>query len=570
MREMREDKGLYSQEMFQFEGMRDQIRDLLRDNKIDEACTLLQQYCSDTEFENELTVKAAQYERLQADERQGTLTREVSETQLNDIISQLLNLADEIEHRVRSHETPSPLSASARKVRQWYLDELGQSIENRIESSIHNARFIDLDINDAPSATNLPWGYRNPESSDEFNSFEEAFDAYKRRILLLGAPGSGKTTTLLYICQQLISEAKRDLAAPIPFLVNLSKFQFERPSRSFFSRWRGEGEGEGSVRSKDQDQQLERWLSKEFATFPKVSEKLARDWIANQRVAVLLDGLDEVDDEYRSNLVRLLNKTYLRKYQDTVVVVCSRINEYQPLQDRKETRLQLKGAVTLEPLTEKQINAYLEVAEATGLRDALSTDSALAEMSQTPLTLSMMTLAYGGLPRSDIPGNLSFVEQRYQLMEAYVAKMLQRKERRDRKIPADDAVANNVPIKNYRYSPGKINRYLGWLAVRLSIRMQTAFSLQQFYSFIKREIQREQASSLIWFLPVSRSVLIWSVTLALGIILMPKSVTNLWKVVLLSTLAAALYTLYSRYISGQSSPSRLTAGLRMTFLGAFH
>ena len=251
---------------------------------------------------------------------------------------------------------------------------------------------------------------------------------------MLGAPGAGKTTTLLHLARQLIADAKGDPNAPVPLLVNLSRFHPDSPAPKFFARWR-----KRRLQREDRDRRLEDWLIRELTQLPGISTEVARKWVEENRIAVFMDGLDEVDDEYRADLVRLLNDTFLRDhpgpvadYPGTVVVVCSRINEYPPLQDTKETRLQLEGAVTLQPLTWEQIEDYLNTAKATGLREALPNDAQLYEMAQTPLTLSMMTLAYGGKAPSDIPANLSLTERRHHLMEAYVASMLQRKEWRDR------------------------------------------------------------------------------------------------------------------------------------------
>src|SRR5262249_10166364 len=130
---------------------------------------------------------------------------------------------------------------------------------------------------------------------------------------------------------------------------------------------------------------IENWLIQLTAEYPGVSREVAESWVKEDLVALILDGLDEVDDQYLANLVIQLNTTYLQHHPDTVVIVCSRIIDYQPLRDKKETRLQLNGAVILQPLNKTQIDDYLEKANATALRDALANDAALYEMAQTPL-----------------------------------------------------------------------------------------------------------------------------------------------------------------------------------------
>jgi HEAT repeat protein/DNA polymerase III delta prime subunit len=414
---------------------------------------------------------------------------------------------------------PVATSSAGDKVRARYLKSVKEDVENRLRVSIHNARFIDLGIDVTPAATHLPWIYRDPDSSQEFDRVEDAFASYHRRLLLLGAPGAGKTTTLLHLARHLIAAAERDPHAPVPLLVNLSQFRLDAPKPSVFARWlRRHLEGE------ERDRRVERWLVGELTRRPGISTEVARKWIEEDRVAVLMDGLDEVDDTYRAEIVRLLNDTFLFDHPETIAVVCSRVNEYRPLQDSKETRLQLGGAVTLQPLTNEQIEGYLDAAKATGLRASLPNDESLHELAQTPLTLSMMTLAYGGLAPSDIPAGLSLTQRRHHLMEAYVARMLQRKERRDRGIPFDQSRDNDVPERKYQYRPEQVMRYLGWLAVRLSVRMQTAFSLERLHEFLAKDLNREPLPAVTWGVTVVRCMLGILVTLAVGIALMPSLV----------------------------------------------
>ena len=109
-------------------------------------------------------------------------------------------------------------------VRTRYLRFIKTDMDNRPRASIHSARFIDLEIDDAPLATHLPWVYKDCSSAREFNDVDDAIVECNRRILLLGAPGSGKTTTLLHVAQRLIDEAEADPSAPIPLLVGQHHF----------------------------------------------------------------------------------------------------------------------------------------------------------------------------------------------------------------------------------------------------------------------------------------------------------------------------------------------------------
>jgi predicted NACHT family NTPase len=56
----------------------------------------------------------------------------------------------------------------------------------------------------------------------------EAFDEVGRSLLILGAPGSGKTITLLELTRDLIQRAEPDPSQPIPVVFLLSSWAEKR------------------------------------------------------------------------------------------------------------------------------------------------------------------------------------------------------------------------------------------------------------------------------------------------------------------------------------------------------
>lgn len=427
-----------------------------------------------------------------------------------------------------------PLSDKELEARHGYLAAFRIDVTNRLNESIHNARLMDLGLADTPSAVSLPWIYKNTATQQSFASLDEAFETYGRRLLVLGAPGSGKTVTLLHIARKLLAEAESDPSAPIPVLANLSKLDLKEAPRG--TRWPISA---FEVESVDQGRQIERWLQKELAANPFVSLDMAGRWIREGRVAALLDGLDEVDDSYRAGVAKLLNDTYLREHPSSVVVVCSRTNEYKPIQEKKEARLNLGGSVTLQPFSDAQIFEYLELSRAAGLKETLLNDPTLYQIVQTPLMLSMLTLAYAGVEMDRVQSSGAPIERRHQLMERYVERMVQRKMRRDRGVVVDNNPDNDIPEKDYPYSPDRLNHYLGWLAVRLSVRMQTAFSTPRLCSFLQREIGRDRWFGTWWAGVFARAPLLAVFALCGGLVLAPME-RNAWQLVAWLGLSAML------------------------------
>ncbi len=407
----------------------------------------------------------------------------------------------------RRNETRS--SADAIK-RTRFRNDVEEDVAGRLQASIHRVALevkdgsMELGVRPAPEAT-WSWKYKDLTSSREYQTVGEAFEFFGRRMLLLGEPGSGKSTTLLFIAQKLLAEAKSEIASPIPLLINLSQFHADPPRSSWLDRLRGRREEPTEAGHR----QFENWLIRTVAERAGVRRDVAGRWITEGGIAFLLDGLDEVHESYRAKLAAHLNEVFLFEQPHAVVVVGCRVNEYLPLQDSNITQSRLSGGVVLQPLSPAQVDAYLHAARAIGLREALPGDSALQEMAQTPLTLSMMTLAYSGIDASNFPPGLPLSGRRHHLMEAYVAKMLQRKEQRDKHPhrPFDDDSKLEIPESAFRYSPTRVKRYLGWLAVRLSVRMRNAFSPRHFYDLLSEDVERDHRGSLRFGLAIARASL---------------------------------------------------------------
>lgn len=158
-------------------------------------------------------------------------------------------------------------------------------------------------------------------------------------------------------------------------------------------------------------------------------------------------------------------------------------------------------------MNQDQILAYIETAQAHGLRDALKTDAALLKLAESPLNLSMLTLAHGAKRTIKIPTNAPIIELRHRLMEAFAARMMQRKERRDRNIPMDDSTATDVPPSDYQFSPEVVHTHLEWLATRMSISNRTMFAYNELYD-VAREYVRKHAttSSDVWAIGLTNGV----------------------------------------------------------------
>ena len=167
-------------------------------------------------------------------------------------------------------------------------------------------------------------------------------------MLILGQPGSGKTTTLLTLLRELVTRAEGNSAWPIPVVFHLSSWD-------------------------DPHLPLDAWLVNELSDKYQIPRKIGKEWLEHHRLLLLLDGLDEVTPENRAACVEAINR-FAREIGLPGMVVCCRLEQYEEL----PSKLALNAAISLRPLSDAQIDAYVEEAgvELAGLRSAIRQDSA--------------------------------------------------------------------------------------------------------------------------------------------------------------------------------------------------
>jgi hypothetical protein len=333
--------------------------------------------------------------------------------------------------RQRRLAEASPEQEAASRARM--LDQVSDFwITGVLQPALESGAF-DLGLSAAPGAVlrHSDYGdYPLPGSA----RISDIFDDMQRELLILGAPGAGKTVLLLQLAQALIARARADASKPIPVVVNLASWAAE-------------------------SKPLADWLADELHQKYRIPRLVAQTWILNQQITPLLDGLDEVAEASRSACLEAIN-AFRASHTRTDLAVCSRAQDYALLTGK----LDLRGAVVLEPLSEAQIAAYLDRDDLAGLRAVLAGDPTLREMTGIPFLLNALVYAYRGLPPEQIalPEGSSPEARRQHLFDRWV----------ERRLTTPTARAEAA------YTPQQTRRYLGWLAHKLSALRQTVFYLE--------------------------------------------------------------------------------------------
>ncbi len=310
-------------------------------------------------------------------------------------------------------------------------------IDGVLKQSLYKVARIDLGLGASSNAIEQPLNAvvqvpdRSPASIPAGTSIIQVFDNHGNALLILGAPGTGKTTLLLELAQELLERAGQDESHPMPVIFNLSSWAGRR-------------------------QPLARWLVGELNERSDVPQRVAQRWVDKEEILPLLDGLDEVAQEQRQACVEAINE-FRREHGLLPIAVCSRSGDYEAL----GTKLRLRTAVVVQTLTRVQVQVYLErVGEPLRtLRVALEKDPSLWDLLETPLLLWVAMLAYRNAP-VDFCEQGTIEQRRRQLFTSFIDAMFKR---RSAKV---------------RYRPEEAAHWLSWLASALSQNNQTVFYLE--------------------------------------------------------------------------------------------
>ncbi|MCM1983776.1 HEAT repeat domain-containing protein [Lyngbya confervoides] len=214
---------------------------------------------------------------------------------------------------------------------------------------------------------------RAPETTERLPVLEGVYKYAAEHVLLMGRPGSGKTTALLQLLGQEARKALVDSSGKIPVLVELRYLAPERPSvleriRAFL----------GSHR-----------LSLEEATL--------RSALLEGRFLLLIDGVNELP----SQSARLDVERFRQDYPQTPMIFTTRDLSLGG-------DLGIKKKLEMRPLTERQmrqfVQAYLPGQEEPMLRQL---QGRLRELGQTPLLLWMICEMFKGLKQ--VPSSLGLL-----------------------------------------------------------------------------------------------------------------------------------------------------------------
>ncbi|MGH3389904.1 MAG: NACHT domain-containing protein [Actinomadura sp.] len=184
-----------------------------------------------------------------------------------------------VEAALRSLDDPDPIPV------QWRLTARGEIMDHR--------------VNIAPDTLRLTG------SSSQIAALVEQFRALRRRrLVILGGPGSGKTTLAVQLLRELLNSQRDD--EPVPVLLSVASWDVRAFPR------------------------LQDWLilrlGQDYPALhsPGLGTDLPRRLVARGHILPVLDGLDELPDAARVMVITALN----RSLGDDQLILTSRIKEF--------------------------------------------------------------------------------------------------------------------------------------------------------------------------------------------------------------------------------------------------
>ncbi|NJK36966.1 MAG: NACHT domain-containing protein [Oscillatoriales cyanobacterium RM2_1_1] len=335
---------------------------------------------------------------------------------------------------------PKPISDPVhRQHRSQLLSQVQAEIQQYRNQSLHRAVLTQLVQEAPPLKMRRNWdieakvGNRPSFRLKAGSGVIPIFDRIGGKLLILGATGSGKTTTLMGLTKALVKRAIVDREEPIPVLLKLNTWS---PSQAIAD-----------------------WIVNQLQAKYKIPPDMSWYWLDNLQILPLLDGFDEVEPAKQDDCLQAINELLVGHLCPLHLVVCIETATYKHCQNR----LHLNGAILMKPLSKKQIRDYLIKAKSRELWLNIEDNASLMKLAKKPLFLSLMALTLEELLVESWKRLESLEEQCQYLFNAYIRRQISR----------------DYLSKNPTQTPEQLRQWFSWLAQQLESENRTEFSPQE-------------------------------------------------------------------------------------------
>lgn len=261
------------------------------------------------------------------------------------------------------------------KIESKLLENIRKEVDSRIKLALIDDKRVDIRKSSMSTLIRQPQIEKvkfTVKNNTRFlnASIVDIFNSINGRLLILGEPGSGKTTELLLLTERLIYSAEMSVEEPIPIIFELSSWN-------------------------DKDT-IGSWLEGQLKLMYPFLGNRANSLMNEYKIIPLLDGLDELNPKLQTKCIQAINRFFRNKLCPQHVVICCRYEAYKrAVSDkvgklRKQNLLRLDEAILLKKLSREQVRQYLSSTNQPEIWKLAEEDKELISLLQVPLFLSML------------------------------------------------------------------------------------------------------------------------------------------------------------------------------------
>ncbi|MEZ4959879.1 MAG: NACHT domain-containing protein [Saprospiraceae bacterium] len=327
--------------------------------------------------------------------------------------------------------SPEETQKNYATIRQYLLEK---RYRPRLQQKLAGDQLFNLRVKPTTEGTSLEKAesfVKTLQGRKTGKEIRQIFEQARRRLLVTGVPGSGKTSLLLHLAIELLETDHENL----PAVLNLATWN-------------------SSIAT------LDDWLQEILPAELGVTKRYAADILQQGKLTLLLDGLDEVNEAHRASCIDAIKGYGGKKQKD--YVISTRKDEYKALEKDAPVWAQIEVL----PLTKTQLLSQLDHAdrrdfpEAPDLKAALENDPLLLKVAETPFYLNCLQLLFRG------GSTLSEMNFKGETEEARQAEIVERF--------TEQALAMRSPRG---YTSEQVRHWLSFFASRLTQRNKVVFEL---------------------------------------------------------------------------------------------
>ncbi len=212
-------------------------------------------------------------------------------------------------------------------------------------------------------------------------------------------------------------------------------------------------------------------MEQELDTQYDIPKQQSEAWIAANQILPLLDGLDEVEVNCRSDCVKAINTWLMERKERVPIAICCSPQVYREL----EVRPRLRDGVMIWPLRRTQVQEHLARGGPSleGLRTAIAEKAELRKLARSPLLLRLLEKTCRDRQPEEVDAR-----HEEEVFEGYVKHALEtRKEEErppsllDRTLPGRKyrrKRTDREPDRDRRYPEKRTRNSLAWLAAKMA------------------------------------------------------------------------------------------------------